>query len=91
MLLLTIAALVGSAPLANSLGTTCTTPLGAGTAAATDPFWMQSIKHQGIAAFNPNPMAYQVFRNVQDFGNKGDGVTDDSAQIRQQLRAGLLD
>jgi hypothetical protein len=30
----------------------------------------RSIKHQGIAAFNPNPATYQVFRNVKDFGAK---------------------
>ncbi|KAJ6522797.1 exo-beta-1,3-glucanase, partial [Mycena vulgaris] len=48
-------------------------------AAATDPFWMQNIKHQGIAAFNANPATYQVFRNVKDFGAIGDGVKDDTA------------
>jgi hypothetical protein len=70
----------------SSLGTSCTSPLGSGTyvlliltrkpiqsftrAAAGDPFWMQSIKHQGIAAFNSDPTTYQVFRNVKDFGAK---------------------
>ncbi|KAJ7461037.1 exo-beta-1,3-glucanase [Mycena galericulata] len=79
----TIAAVITStATLVNALGTTCTTPLGAGTAAATDPFWMQNIAHQGIAAFNPNPSTYQVFRNVKNFGAKGDGVTDDTADGR---------
>ncbi|KAJ7871389.1 exo-beta-1,3-glucanase [Mycena olivaceomarginata] len=76
---------LGSVAPASSLGTSCTTALGAGryltssSAAPGDPFWLQSIKHQGIAAFNADPTSYQVFRNVKDFGAKGDGVTDDTA------------
>ena len=34
------------------------------------PYWLETIKHQGVAAFNPNA-GYQVFRNVKDFGAKG--------------------
>jgi hypothetical protein len=36
-----------------------------GAAHHSEPFWLESIKHQGTAAFNPNPETYQVFRNVK--------------------------
>jgi len=36
-------------------------------------YWLADIKHQGIAAFNSNPSSYTVFRNVKDYGAKGNG------------------
>lgn len=33
-------------------------------------YWLESIAHQGVAAFNPDP-SYSVFRNVKDYGAKG--------------------
>ncbi|PPQ70273.1 hypothetical protein CVT26_014562 [Gymnopilus dilepis] len=70
------------------LGTSCSSPLGAGTAAPGDPFWMQTIKHQGKAPLNPSASSYTVFRNVKDFGAVGDGVHDDTAAINNAISSG---
>jgi glucan 1,3-beta-glucosidase len=41
-------------------------------AATVRAFWMEEVAHQGISAYNPDPN-YKVFRNVKEFGAKGDG------------------
>ena len=51
-------------------------------------YWLADVKHQGIAAFNPSPNTYQVFRNVKDFGAKGDGMTDDTDAINTAISSG---
>ncbi|EMD37582.1 glycoside hydrolase family 55 protein [Gelatoporia subvermispora B] len=74
--------------MVSGLGSSCSAPLDAGDSAPGDPFWMQSITHQGTSAFNSDPSSYQVFRNVKDFGAKGDGVTDDTAAINNAISSG---
>ncbi|KAF2872077.1 pectate lyase superfamily protein-domain-containing protein [Massariosphaeria phaeospora] len=54
--------------------------------AAADGYWLNDIQHQGRAAFNPDPNGYKVFRNVKDYGARGDGVTDDSEAINRAIR-----
>lgn len=39
-------------------------------APAASDFWVASIKRQGVAAFGRSD--YQIFRNVKDFGAKGE-------------------
>ncbi|CAL1707953.1 unnamed protein product [Somion occarium] len=73
---------------ASGLGTSCSAPVTRGTAGPNDPFWMQSIQRQGTAAFNTNPGAYKVFRNVKDFGATGNGNTDDTAAINSAITSG---
>ncbi|KAI0199632.1 glycoside hydrolase family 55 protein [Astrocystis sublimbata] len=50
-------------------------------------YWFSTIKRQGIAAYASEP-DYKVFRNVRDYGAKGDGTTDDTDAINKAVTDG---
>lgn len=46
LFLIVLSFLAQATLLASALGSTCSSPLGAGTAGSNDPFWLENIQHQ---------------------------------------------
>jgi hypothetical protein len=53
-------------------------------------FWLSEIAHQGTSPFLSDSSEYVVYRNVKDFGAKGDGSTDDSAAFNAAITRKLF-
>lgn len=51
------------------------------------PYWLSQIKRQGKIAYGNNA-SYVIWRNVKDYGAKGDGMTDDSDAINNATADG---
>ncbi|OJZ89792.1 glycoside hydrolase family 55 protein [Aspergillus luchuensis CBS 106.47] len=75
-------ALVNAVPTAGSVDVT------SHLAVRASDYWVGTIKRQGTVPFGNTTSSYAIYRNVKDYGAKGDGSTDDTDAINKAISSG---